>query len=90
MEPSFLDIVRGISPELADEIEARNGVEDVCKTPGCPAHVKYDEIEYEGTDGVMFVCGNLLVWRPMAELEFDRDEQTFEMCRGEAVGRQLI
>jgi hypothetical protein len=87
----------GLPPELikllGDTIDLPEHDEhnvDTCKNHGCPALVKYDSIEHEGKDGVMFNCNNLLIWVPADKLEFNRDDKEFEMCLGEAKGRGLI
>ena len=61
----------GLPPELrellGDTIDLTELANDEhnpesCKNHGCPAFVKYDSIEHEGKEGVMFNCNNLLVW----------------------------
>lgn len=86
--PDLLALLDSMPRELKEAIAGRDA--NVCNSPGCPAHVRFDEIMHEDENGTMFVCNNLLVWIPADKLALDREDHTFEMCAGEAKGRQLI
>jgi len=55
-----------------------------------PTEVSYDEIEHETEQAILFVFDNLLVWLPLSQISFNRDDKTIELPEWLATEKGLV